>query len=125
MARGIEGNEIGTPRPPPKKTGSTSTQKPGPKQQSIAGFFSKKPAVATTSAPSIVTPAKRSSPSNGSNNALKPPRSSADLTLAPSSVPASSSPHTAPGASQQSSVNEGLNKENGTRFCQCVRGTID
>lgn len=105
MARGIEGNEIATPRPVPKKTGSSS-QKPGPKQQTLAGFFKRTPAA---------TPAKRSTPDTATPTA---PRSSADITPVPSSLPiASSSPQSHPGASQQSSVNDGRNKENGKNEC--------
>ena len=111
MARGIEGNEIATPRPQAKKTGSSSSTQKGPKQSSIAGFFQKRPA----GTPTTVTPAKRTS-SNGPSTAFKPPRSSADLTPAPSSAAvASSSPPAAPGASQNISATEGRgNKENGT-----------
>lgn len=109
MARGIEGNEIATPRATLKKTGSSQSAKSGPKQQSIAGFFAKRPAAG----PSNVTPAKRAGDSNGAETASKAPRSSADITPVPSSIPAHSSPQTIPGASQQSSVTEGRNKENG------------
>ena len=112
MARGIEGNEIGTQRAAPKKTGSSSTPKSGPKQSGIASFFQKRPGAV----PSDVTPAKRPSDTNGANNASKAPRSSADLTPAPSSgAVASSSPPVAPDPSQQSSIADGHNKENGTR----------
>ena len=101
MARGIEGNEIATPRPAPKKTGSSS-QKPGPKQQTLAGFFKRTPGT---------TPAKRPTPDDATPTA---PRSNADITPATSSLPpASSSPQSRPGASQQSSVIDGRNKENG------------
>ncbi|KAK4545544.1 hypothetical protein LTR36_002894 [Oleoguttula mirabilis] len=121
MARGIEGNEIATPRATLKKTPSSQSAKSGPKQQSIAGFFAKRP----TAGPSSVTPAKRASDTNGATIASQTPRSSADLTPAPSSgVLANSSPQTAPGASQQRSVTGGRNKENetpGTLYSSPVR----
>ena len=107
MARGIEGNEISTQR---KKTSTPSTSKPGPQQRGIAAFFQKK----SGPAPSSVTPVKRLSDGDDTNIASKAPRSSADLTPLPSSAgPASSSPQTRPAASQQSSVEDGRDKENG------------
>jgi len=115
MARGIEGNEIATPRPPPKgKTGSSSTTQSskGGKQSSIAGFFQKRSAAQADS----ITPAKRPL-DHGLPNPFKPPKSTADLTPAPSSgAVASSSPPAAPGPSQDSSIADGRNKENGA--CQ-------
>lgn len=101
MARGIEGNEIGTQK---KKTSTPSTQTSGPKQQSIAGFFQKRSFAGA--APSV-TPAKRPSEAGQDEDASKAPRSSADIT------PAASSPPTAIGLSQQSSVDQGRDKENG------------
>ncbi|KAK0271791.1 DNA mismatch repair protein msh6 [Friedmanniomyces endolithicus] len=113
MARGIEGNEIATPRPPPKgKTGSSSAMQSskGGKQSSIAGFFQKRSAAQADS----VTPAKRSL-DHGLPNTLKPAKSTADLTPAPSSgAIASSSPPVAPSPSQDSSIADGRNKENET-----------
>ncbi|GAB7358302.1 hypothetical protein MBLNU230_g2376t1 [Neophaeotheca triangularis] len=109
MARGIEGNEVATPKAPPKlqKSGSSSSAKPGPKQQGIASFFQKRPG----STPSAPTPLKRSADS-GSN--LKAPSSSADVTPAPSSgVIASSSPPAAAGAGlDRSSTGPSKDKEN-------------
>ncbi|KAK3661234.1 DNA mismatch repair protein msh6 [Elasticomyces elasticus] len=120
MPRGIEGNEIATPRPTTKsKTGSSTQSSKGPKQSSIAGFFQKRPGAA----PSSVTPAKRSN--DGTSNAFKPPHSTTDHTPVPSSgAVASSSPPAAPGPSQDSSVIEGRNKENetpGTSFSSPLR----
>ena len=107
MARGIEGNEIGTQK---KKAAPPSTQKSGQKQASIAGFFQKRPGPA----PPSVTPAKRQSDASETEFASKPPRSSADLTPAASRVIGdASSPQTAPERSQQSSVDDGRDKENG------------
>jgi hypothetical protein len=105
MARGIEGNEISTQK---KKTGVSSTPKPGPKQLGIAGFFQRKPSAVASS----VTPAKR--PSDGDIKTSKAPSSSPGLTPALSNgAPASSSPFTAPPASQHSSVKDERDKENG------------
>ncbi|KAK5109701.1 hypothetical protein LTR62_006824 [Meristemomyces frigidus] len=104
MVRGIEGNEMSTSRPPTlKKTGSSQSAK-APKQQSIAGFFAKRPSL---------TPAKR----DGNGIATNPPQSSADITPLPSSaaIAPSSSPHAAVGPSQSSAV-DGRNKENGTSY---------
>ncbi|KAK1022990.1 DNA mismatch repair protein msh6, partial [Friedmanniomyces endolithicus] len=113
MARGIEGNEIATPRPPPKgKTGSSSGMQSskGGKQSSIAGFFQKRSAAQDDS----VTPAKRPL-GHGLLNTFKPAKSTANLTPAPSSgAIASSSPPAAPGPSQDSSMADGRNKENET-----------
>lgn len=106
MARGIEGNEISTQK---KKTGVSSTPSTGPKQLGIAGFFQRKPAAA----PSSVTPAKRPS-DEAIETSSKAASSSPGLTPAPSNgAPASSSPFTAPRASQHSSVKDNLDKENG------------
>lgn len=111
MARGIEGNEIATPRLSTKaKTGSSQTKPALKQQQSIAGFFQKKAAPAS----STVTPAKRLADSNAPKDAPAVPPSSADL-------PASSEPPSASGASARSSVNG--NKENGwlqSPLCQQV-----
>ncbi|KAK5163093.1 DNA mismatch repair protein msh6 [Saxophila tyrrhenica] len=105
MARGIEGNEMGTAK---RKTSTPSTQKSGTKQQGIASFFQKR-------TPSSVTPAKRPSDASETATASKPPRSSADITPAASSVVGdASSPQTAPVRSQQSSVDDQTNKENET-----------
>jgi hypothetical protein len=106
MARGIEGNEIATPRTAPKKTGG-STQKSGGKQQSIAGFFKRTPGPAPSS---LATHAKAPS----FNTALKEQESSTTSTPVPSSLPPpSSSPHPALDSSQPESATNGRNKENG------------
>lgn len=111
MARGIEGNEIGTAK---KKAPTLSTQKSSGKQQSIAGFFQKRAAPAGSNA---VTPAKRTSESNGASSSFKAPQSSPDLTDLPASAgaPSSSSPPVAAHRSSQSSIEGGKNKENGMK----------
>lgn len=112
MARGIEGNEIGTAK---KKAPTLSTQKSSGKQQSIAGFFQKRAAAAPSNA---VTPAKRSSETNGTSSTLKPPQSSPDLPASLAAAPSSSSPLAVPGGSSQSSIGAGKNKENGMKDCE-------
>ena len=107
MARGIEGNEISTQK---KTTGSSSTPKPRPKQLGIAGFFLRK----SDPTPSSVTPAKRTSDGDNAVDSKKAASSSPLPTPALSNTaPASSSPVTAPRASQHSSVEDGRDKENG------------
>lgn len=106
MARGIEGNEIATPRTAPKKTGG-STQKSGGKQQSIAGFFKRTPGPAP---PSAAPQAKVST----FDPVPTETQSSADATPVPSSLPApSSSPQPALESSQTDPTDNGRNKENG------------
>lgn len=107
MARGIEGNEIGEPKA--KKPGSSSTEKPASKQQSIASFFQKRQGPS----PSAVTPAKRASDALDTNDASKSSRSDANITPGSSSAPTSSIPQTAFRGSQQSSIDDGRDKENG------------
>ncbi|KAK4995763.1 DNA mismatch repair protein msh6, partial [Elasticomyces elasticus] len=117
MARGIEGNEIATPRPPKLvKNDSTSSQGAKSQQKSILGFFQKKtdtrssPVVVPTPFAKITTP-KPVALVNGFTSASILPRSSADLTPAPSSsAPILSSPIAATGGASKIS---GTNKENG------------
>lgn len=117
MARGIEGNEIATPRTAPKKTGG-STQKSGSKQQSIAGFFKRTPGPAPSSL--AVQPKVPSF-----NTALEKQESSDNATPVPSSLPApSSSPHPTLDSSQSGPVTTGRNKENGKILNECVNGTV-
>jgi hypothetical protein len=111
MARGIEGNEISSQK---KKTGTSSTSKQGPKQLGIAGFFQRKSDPATSS----ITPAKRSSDGDSKVNVKKATSSSpvpapTHTPALSNGVPASSSPFTAPRASQHSSMDDGRDKENG------------
>lgn len=117
MARGIEGNEIATPRTAPKKTGG-STQKSGSKQQSIAGFFRRTPGPAP---PSIAVQPKVPS----FNTALEKLESSENATPIPSSLPApSSSPYPTLDSSQSGPVTTGRNKENGKSSSGCVNGSV-
>lgn len=112
MARGIEGNEIATPKPPPQlKKSASSVSQSSKQQKSILGFFQKKGGAASSpSAPSTVKPSP-SAPStvkqSPASRVVKPgltPTTSSDAGV-PSSPPLPSSPvaHT----------NAGRNKENG------------
>ncbi|KAK8195973.1 DNA mismatch repair protein msh6 [Zalaria obscura] len=106
MARGIEGNEIATPKPPKLQKTTSSASQSGKQQQTLFGFFQKKSGPA--SSPSA--PPKPSVPPNVSSKTSAIPKSSASITPAPSSQPGvASSP---PVSSQESSV-RGKNKENG------------
>ncbi|SMR42250.1 unnamed protein product [Zymoseptoria tritici ST99CH_1E4] len=92
MAGARNGTTASTPKLATQTSNSSSTAK---KQQGIAGFFQKR------AAPAASTPAKRPAESNA-------PKASD----ASSNVDAASSPRTAPGASQQSSVAASRGKEN-------------
>nr|POE77607.1 dna mismatch repair protein msh6 [Quercus suber] len=113
MARGLEGNEIATPRPAAKGKMISSQSKTISKQRSIAGFFQK---TAATNA-STVTPAKRSSNIIDAKDSLDVPSSSADF-------PTSSNPQSPSGRSPlQSSVTEadGLIETPGTSYSSPAR----
>jgi DNA mismatch repair protein MSH6 len=117
MARGIEGNEIATPRTAPKKTGG-STQKSGAKQQSIAGFFTRTPGPAPSK---LAVQGKTPS----FNTVLKEQESSDNITPIPSSLPAQfSSPHPALESSQPGPANTGRNKENGKIRPEYMNGVV-
>jgi len=109
MARGIEGNEIGSQK---KKPPTLTTQKSSGKQQSIAGFFAKRSDSASKT--NTVTPAKRPSGEDSKSSALKPLQSSPELPASAGAAPRSSSPLKASQSSSRSSVNQGKDKENGT-----------
>ncbi|KAK5008558.1 DNA mismatch repair protein msh6, partial [Cryomyces antarcticus] len=80
MARGIEGNEIATPRPPAKLQKATSSQSNG--QKSILGFFSKK--AGSVPSPTITSTTTGTRTLTKASTAS---RSNAGLTPAPSSDP--------------------------------------
>lgn len=88
-----------------KKPSALNTQKSDPKQRNIASFFQKK----AVPAPTLVTPAKRSSDASDAEGTSRSTRTNAIATPAPPS----SSPLTLLKSSQQSSVANGLDKENG------------
>ncbi|KAI9656230.1 MAG: DNA mismatch repair protein msh6 [Bathelium mastoideum] len=100
MARGIEGNEVSTPRPPTLKK-STSSSQPEKNQKTLFGFFQKSsqtPPVASqssdTSTKGVPKPSKAKAKRNGSHagfNANLTPASSSDAPEAPS--PETALPH--------------------------------
>lgn len=107
MARGIEGNEIATPKPPTLKKSNSGSQS-GKGQKSILGFFQKKADSAPTplpkSSPSVETPrqTEQKFPTHSS-------RVSSSLTPAPSSDAIQQSSPTF----ESNIKDEGKNKENG------------
>ncbi|KAI9700930.1 MAG: DNA mismatch repair protein msh6 [Bogoriella megaspora] len=92
MARGIEGNEVSTPKPPTLKKSNSSSQ-PDKTQKTLLGFFQK----TSQSSQATSQASQASQASNGSNKTSSVPtksnpkkkgipvRSSASLTPAPSS----------------------------------------
>jgi len=110
MARGIEGNEIATPKPQLKKsTSSLSASQSQSKQKSILGFFQKKTGAAASPSSSTVKPSP----------ALDGPST---FTQAPSSdVGDRSSPPLV--SSPIARVTDGKNKENGMAFLVLPRWT--
>ncbi|OSS44482.1 hypothetical protein B5807_10778 [Epicoccum nigrum] len=82
MVRGVEGNEMSTPRPLQKKQPTSSSQS-AKNQKSILGFFQKKSTNSPSPAPSQSTPAKQTPTSTFSKKSFtRPPPS---LTPVPSS----------------------------------------
>jgi hypothetical protein len=109
MVRGVEGNEMSTPRPSQKKQPPPSSQS-AKSQKSILGFFQKKSTNSPSPAPSQPTPAKQTpTPTLSKKSFSRPPPS---LTPIPSSdAPEPSSPirkH-----EEDTPVATGRNKENG------------
>ena len=114
MARGIEGNEVSTPRPPTLKKSSSSSQ-PEKSQKTLLGFFQKKgsrssPTASETSDGHSKAAAASKKPKT--NKIGVPTGPSASLTPAPSSDgPEASSPE----ATLLPRANEGMteDRENG------------
>jgi len=92
MVRGIEGNEMSTPRP--KSSSQAATTQSSKQQKTILGFFQKK------AAPSPSTPTQEASKAPASS--LPTPSSSIE-------IPGGSSP-----PSLTSTIRTGGNKENGS-----------
>ncbi|KAF2877020.1 DNA mismatch repair protein MutS [Massariosphaeria phaeospora] len=107
MARGIEGNEMSTPRPASQKkqpaSGSQSTN-----QKSILGFFQKKPSNSSSPAPSPSTPAKKTPVSSLSKKLLT--KSSPVSRLTP--IPSSDAPEPSSPIKEEQEASVGRNKEN-------------
>ncbi|PPJ52403.1 hypothetical protein CBER1_10422 [Cercospora berteroae] len=93
-------SDMSTPRAPPslKKSTSTASSTGKGKQQSIAGFFQKRPAPTPSASTAAKRPAETPVPKS---------------VLASSTIGPGSSPRTAPGASQSSAI-DGRGKENET-----------
>lgn len=112
MVRGVEGNEMSTPRPSQKKqppSGSQSTKN----QKSILGFFQKKSTNSPSPAPSQPTPAKQTpTPTLSKRSFPRPPPS---LTPVPSSD--AIEPSSPIRQEEVTPVATGRNKENGLPLC--------
>ncbi|QIW97836.1 hypothetical protein AMS68_003354 [Peltaster fructicola] len=114
MARGIEGNEIATPKPAKRNASNApKSSQSAFKQQGIAGFFRPKPA-----AEAAVTSTRTPTASDVSGS-FTSRASSVAYPAAPSSVTIPSSPI----AASQSTAGHGGNKENGTSFSSPTRKT--
>lgn len=108
MVRGVEGNEMSTPRPSQKKQPPSSSQS-AKNQKSILGFFQKKSTNSPSPVPSRPTPAKQApAPTLSKQSFSRPPPS---LTPVPSSdAPEPSSPIR---QHEEETPAAGRNKENG------------
>ncbi|KAH3972303.1 DNA mismatch repair protein [Parastagonospora nodorum] len=106
MVRGVEGNEMSTPRPSQKKSQPPSGSQSGKNQKSILGFFQKKSTNSPSPAPSTPTTVKKTPVSTLSKTAFNRPPAS--ITPIPSSdAPVPSSP-----IRQEQDTPQGRNKEN-------------
>lgn len=106
MVRGVEGNEMSTPRPSQKKQPPSASQS-GKGQKSILGFFQKKPSNSPSPAPSTPATVKKTPVSKLSKTAFT--RQPASITPVPSSdAPVPSSP-----IKEEPESIVGRNKENG------------
>lgn len=118
MARGVEGNEMSTPRPSQKKQPPSGSQS-AKTQKSILGFFQKKATNSPSPAPSQLTPAEPTPTSTLSKKSFSRPRPS--LTPVPSSdAPGPSSPIR---QEEDTPVATGRNKENGLLPRVSILGT--
>ncbi|KAH7078950.1 muts domain V-domain-containing protein [Paraphoma chrysanthemicola] len=107
MVRGVEGNEMSTPRASQKKQPPPSASQSGKNQKSILGFFQKKSTNSPSSTPSTPATVKKTPVSALSKTAFSRPPAS--ITPIPSSdAPVPSSP-----IRQEQDTSQGKNKENG------------
>lgn len=107
MARGVEGNEMSTPRPSLKKQPSSVSQS-GKGQKSILGFFQKKSTNSPSPAPSDATPVQKTPTSKVANKAFTNPPAA----ITP--VPSSDAPDYSSPIKQERELTVGRNKENGS-----------
>jgi DNA mismatch repair protein MSH6 len=93
MARGIEGNEMSTPKASSQKKQPPSGSQSTKNQKSILGFFQKRPTNSPTQGSSTDTPAKKTPISTLSKKSFTRPGLTSALTPQPSSdAPEPSSP---------------------------------
>lgn len=109
MVRGVEGNEMSTPRPSQKKQPPSGSQS-AKNQKSILGFFQKKSTNSPSPAPSQSTPAKQTPTPTLSNKSFSRPP--------PALTPVASSDALEPSSpihqeEEDTPVVTGRNKENG------------
>ncbi len=117
MVRGVEGNEMATPRPSQKKQPPSSSQS-AKNQKSILGFFQKKSTNSPSPTPFQPTPAKQTPIPTLSKKAYSHPPPS--LTPVPSSdAPEASSP----ARQHEDTLVAGRNKENGLHSRVSTLGT--
>ena len=108
MARGVEGNEMSTPRASQKKQPASASQS-AKGQKSILGFFQKKSTNSPSPAPSDATPVNKTPTSRLAKKAFNDPP--AAITPVPSSdAPDYSSPIK---QEHELTIRRGRNKENG------------
>ncbi|KAF2705002.1 DNA mismatch repair protein Msh6 [Pleomassaria siparia CBS 279.74] len=108
MARGIEGNEMSTPRASSQKKQPASGSQSNKNQKSILGFFQKRPTNSPSPGPTAPTPAKKTPISTLSKKSFTRPALKSALTPQPSSdVPEPSSP-----INEEPESSLGRNKEN-------------
>ncbi|KAF1936539.1 DNA mismatch repair protein Msh6 [Clathrospora elynae] len=105
MVRGVEGNEMSTPRPSQKKQPASASQS-AKNQKSILGFFQKKSTNSPSPAPSEPTPANKTPTSTLTKRVFAKPHEA--ITTVPSSDP----PDYSSPIKQAREVTVGRNKEN-------------
>lgn len=119
MVRGVEGNEMSTPRPSQKKQPPSGSQS-AKNQKSILGFFQKKSTNSPSSAPSQPTPVKQTpTPTLSKKSFSRPP---------PSLTPVASSDAIEPSSplhneEEDTPIAAGRNKENGLQCHFTTPGT--
>ncbi|KAL1656808.1 DNA mismatch repair protein msh6 [Didymella pomorum] len=114
MVRGVEGNEMSTPRPSQKKQLPLSSQS-AKGQKSILGFFQKKSTNSPSPAPSQPTPAKQTpTPTLSKKSFSRPPP--ALTPVASSDAPEPSSPIRQ--VEEDTPVAAGRNKENAVNYAE-------
>ncbi|RAR01164.1 DNA mismatch repair protein MutS [Stemphylium lycopersici] len=106
MARGVEGNEMSTPRPSQKKQPASASQS-AKNQKSILGFFQKKSTNSPSPAPSDATRVQKTPTSAIASKAFTKP------STAITPVPSSDAPDYSSPIKQERELTVGRNKENG------------